>query len=196
MKLKLIDKLIENSNIKMIKEKDGKTLLMKKTAIYPENYVEIENKMNVFYINVIQRDECKLVSKTENEINAKIKAIVMAKKLFDSISDEDTIGTLEELIDNGNKDCISEFFETLGFANYCIGNENTEKISMIQDEGKYNIKYRERYIVKNVKEKRAYIVLYNYSNKLKHITDFCKELRDTQFKEDLNFEELIDIYMF
>lgn len=192
----IFDKILKDSHLKLIRVENETVLLLNENSVYPENCVEIKKDKTYYAVSEIHRNSTKLVKEIKNKDEAKVWAIVIAKKMFDSLNKEEVVDLIEELVEEGNEEHIPKLLNEIGFTNYCIGREDSNKISLIHLEENMDIKYNGKFIVEQVKIKRAYIVLYNYCNKLKNISDFCHEINTVIKIDNINYQELIEVYMF
>ena len=192
-----IRKLFESDQIRVSIDNDGKMIFVSNGATCLEDYVEISKKGKIFTVSEIHRNDVKIVKETEEEDTAEIWAIIVAKKMFDELIDNGIIDTIETMVDDGKKSTIPDLLEKIGLSNYCVWKEERGKISLVPCGDRINIMYHGQLIAEQVREKRAYIILYNYCNKLKAVSVFCSKVDSIMNMHiHINYDELIDFYIF
>ncbi len=178
-----------------LREFNKKIILFK--GVYPEDYIEIEKATgnDKFIIFEVHRDEKQLKIETENEVEASIYAVVMYKKLYDNIVDRMKARIIQNYVNSGEAEkalgCIMEWFND---SVYFIDTEDRLRISLIQSGDKVDVKFGGEYIVKNASKARGYVVLFNYCEKLRHITLFCDKIQNIM-NCTINREKIIKMYI-
>ena len=176
---------------------DKKIIIYKANLnVYPEDYIEIEKATEIdkFIVSEVHRDEKQFKIETEKE-EACICAVVIYKKLYDSIVDRVKGRCIRNYVNSGEEekalDCIRGWFDN---SVYSIDIEDSQRISLIQSGDKVDVNFGGEYLVENVPKDRGYVVLYNYCEKLRNITLFCNEIQK-RVSCTVNREKIIKMYI-
>lgn len=180
-----------------LKELDGKIELFKgNTNIYPEEYIEVEKEpTGEFTISEIHRNVKQIKVKTEKDEEAGVYAVIIFKKLFDTISDKNKIRFIRNYVDIGEEEkalaCCIDHFDNLI---YSIDYEDSLKISLMRSKNVASVKFAGEYLVHNAKLSRGYAVFYNYCEKLQYIYLFYNKIQQ-KLSFSVSCEKILSLYI-
>lgn len=182
-----------------LKELDKRIILFKENSGFsPEDFIEIKKNDSTgkFIVSEVHRDVRQTKLETERKEKAAICAVVFYKKLFDDIVDRMVARRIRNYINSGeNEKALSCSIERFDDSLYSIGYEEILKISLIQSEDKVDIKYGGKYLAESATISRGYVVLYNYCEKLRHISSFCNQIQ-SRLKCSIDRKKIIEWYIF
>lgn len=177
--INIIEILLQKEKYKLIQT--DKTIIIFKgnSDTYPEDYIEIEKATDIdkFVVSEVHRDKKQIKVETEKEEEAIIYAVVVYKRLYDDIVDRIKARKIRNLLDAGEeKKALDSIFNSFDVSLFSINHEDDLKISLIHSQNKVDVKFGGEYLAEGATLSRGYVVLYNYCEKLKHISSFYKEM--------------------
>lgn len=153
---------------------------------YPEDYILIEKAPGAdrFMVFEVHRNDKRFRAEGEQE-EAAVFAAVLYKRWCDEI-DRVKAKTLRDYVNSGEEEkalaLIREWFDERC---YTIGTEDPARISFLPSGDLADVKFGGEFIVQGASLARAYVVLYNYCEKLRNITTFCDELQSGTDREKI-----------
>lgn len=199
MKLRLISELkriLNKTEYKMKEVNDKVVVYYGDKHLYPEDYIEIELYENYYIVCEIHRDIKKIGVKTDKKTDAIVFAIVLCKRLYESdTGDKKVVRNVRQLVDEGNMNAAKELLkDNLVQDKYSIVLEE-DKICLIQQGDKVNVRFHGKNLVENAKLSRGYVALYNYARNLMEIS-LIYDMVKINFDFSYGRNELEDIYIF
>ena len=146
-------------------------------------------------ISEVHRADSKVIIETSVKENAIIYASVLCMRLFEPLYRDVRVDQLKTYVKNNEIYQANAFLESI-FSNntYAVGGEDVLKISLISNENKADVKYRNEYLAQNASIVRAYGVLYNYSKKLEYIRGWYEKINKANLK-NIKVDEIESLYI-
>lgn len=177
-------------------ESEEKIVLFQGNAnTYPEDYIEIRRISDRYVVSEAHRDVKQVRVETEKKDEAQIYAIVIYMRLYDDVADKLVARNIRSYLNSGEEKKARDFIDN-NFDNviFSIGEEDKQKISLIETKDGIDVKFDGEYIVRNVTLSRGYVAFYNYCEKLKHIVFIYDEIqKNVDFV--LNRERILRLYI-
>ncbi len=167
-----------------------------KNSPYPEDCVQMVKESNLYKIMEVHRNRKNIIIETENSAEACVFVLTLSKRLFGNDINREHASIIGTFADEGKEDDILKFLKIiLPEEYYSIGHEQLDKISFIKKETGMDVKYAGEYIVQDASFSRGYVILYNFSMKLKSIDEFYKnEL--IHICDDIDFMQIAKVYLY
>ncbi|GKX28614.1 hypothetical protein SH1V18_10940 [Vallitalea longa] len=164
---------------------------------YPEDYIEIKIYENDYEVCEIHKDITRTGVRTNKKDDVIVLTIVLCKRLYESDGGDIKIArTIRKLVNEEKiKEGIVLLKENLTEDNYSLTSEEKDKVCLIINENKCNVKFHGKNLVENAKLSRGFVALYNYSRSLMEITAIYN-LLSLNFNFSYEKKELEDIYIF
>lgn len=195
--INIIEILLPKEKYKLIKSDKTIILFKGNSDTYPEDYIEIERATDTdkFVVSEVHRDKKQIKVQTEKEEEAIIYAVVIYKRLYDDIVDRTKARRIRTLLDAGEeKKALDGIVNSFDVSLFSINHEDGLKISLIHSENKVDVKFGGEYLAESATLSRGYVVLYNYCEKLKHISLFYKEICN-KLDCAINRENILKMYI-
>jgi len=170
--IKVLRTLLENNKYNIAKIENRIMIYWEDNSSYPEDYIEISQNNNSLYnvLEVHRNDKKNIVENVDEKVAISI-AVIICNRLFQPTSNDISITRkLRQLVESGDIVLADNLLKQhLEDSVYLLELEDINRVSLIVNKDKADVKFHGRTIVKNAKLSRGYVVLYNYA---KHLMEF------------------------
>lgn len=192
--IKIINHILNGNEYYLEQSDQGLVILRHEDCCY-EDFIEIKISKDIEIYEIHRIDRTFIIS-TNNLVFAGIYASILWLRLFQNRTDNETINTICDYAKLEDESKIRNLItKKLNSKYYSIGKEVNNKISLINKNGKFFIKYSHIYIVEGANLKQGYIALYNFSKILEFICVLYDKTIYT-INQNINKQLLIELFLF
>lgn len=178
-----------------INEIKNKILISGADTLHPEDYIEISYQNKFIVVSEVHRSDSRVIIETPVKEKALIYARILCMRLFESLDRDCKADELRNFIKNNEIYRANILLQNIFSGNtYSIDTEDIYRISLISNEKRADVKYRNEYLVQDASLARAYGVLYNYSKKLEYIRGWILKINEYNLK-DIKADEMEELYI-